>query len=130
MFKNYFTIVFRNIKKYKSYSFINIIGLTLGMACTILISLWVLDELNYDRFNDNHENLYRVISISNFGGETRQPATAGPLADLIMKDIPEVENVARYFYHSSNRMTFQFEDKNFKETKAATANPVESLKYE
>ena len=61
MFKNYFNITFRNLKKYKGFSFINIFGLAVGMACTLLILLWVQDELSYDRFFPNADRLYRVI---------------------------------------------------------------------
>ncbi len=60
MFRNYLTIALRNIKKHKGYSFINITGLVLGMTCTILISLWELDELSYDKFHENSDRIYRV----------------------------------------------------------------------
>jgi len=57
MFKNYLKISLRNIKRHKGYSFINIAGLAIGMAICILILLWVQDELNYDRFHENGENI-------------------------------------------------------------------------
>ena len=50
MFTNYIKVAIRNLKKYKGYSFINILGLSVGMACTILILLWVQDELSYELF--------------------------------------------------------------------------------
>jgi len=61
MLKNYLKIALRNIIRYKGYSFINIAGLAVGLACSILISLWVIDELSYDQFYNNTDSLYRVI---------------------------------------------------------------------
>jgi putative ABC transport system permease protein len=59
MFKNYLKIALRNIVRQKVYSSINIAGLAIGMACFILISLWVRDELSYDRFHENGDRIYR-----------------------------------------------------------------------
>ena len=61
MFKNYLKITFRNIKGSKGYSFINITGLAIGMACFILMLLLVLDELSYNRSHENAQRIYRVI---------------------------------------------------------------------
>ena len=61
MFKNYLKIAVRNIGKYRGYSFINITGLALGLACCILILLWIQDELSYDRFHENSNTIYRVV---------------------------------------------------------------------
>ncbi|MFC1492697.1 ABC transporter permease, partial [candidate division KSB1 bacterium] len=60
MFKNYLKIAFRNLIKQKGFSFINIAGLAVGMACCIFILLWVQDELSYDRFHENADVLFRV----------------------------------------------------------------------
>jgi len=60
MFKNYFKIALRNILRHKAYSFLNISGLSIGMACSILILLWVQNELSYDRFNTNAAQIYRI----------------------------------------------------------------------
>lgn len=51
MFKNYLKVTFRNIFRHKGYSFINIAGLAIGIACCLIIALWVLDELSYDKFH-------------------------------------------------------------------------------
>ncbi|MFO7447970.1 MAG: ABC transporter permease, partial [Ignavibacteriaceae bacterium] len=61
MLKNYLKIAFRNLARKKIFSFINISGLAVGMACTILILLWVQDELSYDDYHKNKDNLYRVV---------------------------------------------------------------------
>ena len=62
MFSNYFKVAFRNLKKHAFYSFINIIGLAVGMACCILIFLWVQDELSLDRFHEKSDRLYRLVN--------------------------------------------------------------------
>ena len=61
MLRNYLTITFRNIKKNFGYSLINLTGLAVGLACCILIILWVQHELSYDRFHANKDKLFRVI---------------------------------------------------------------------
>jgi len=71
MFKNYFKVAFRNIKRHKGYSFINITGLAIGMACCLLISLWVLDELSFNRFHDHADQLYRVEFDQNYSRSQR-----------------------------------------------------------
>src|SRR5437763_11984696 len=62
MFKNYFKIALRNLSRNKVYSFINIAGLSIGLACAMLIILYVKDEVSYDRFLKNVSNIYRVVS--------------------------------------------------------------------
>ena len=65
MFKNYFKTAFRNLARNKVYSFINIAGLSLGLACAMLIMLYVKDEVSFDRFHKNVNNIYRIVSKSN-----------------------------------------------------------------
>lgn len=92
MIRNYFLIAWRNLVKSPTYSFINIVGLALGMACSLLIGLWVYDELSYDRFLPHHEQIQFVRVNSSFrGGETQTSfATPGPLAEAITRDVPQV----------------------------------------
>ena len=66
MFKNYIKIALRNIKRHKGYSFINIAGLSIGMACCLLITAWVMDELSYDRFHEHAANFYRIWFDQNY----------------------------------------------------------------
>ncbi|MEO0333597.1 MAG: permease prefix domain 2-containing transporter, partial [Bacteroidota bacterium] len=61
MLRNYFIIALRSILKQKSYSLLNIIGLSLGLACTFLITLWIQDEMRYDSFHESGDHLYRVM---------------------------------------------------------------------
>ncbi|HLK98055.1 MAG TPA: ABC transporter permease, partial [Hymenobacter sp.] len=60
MIRNYFKIALRNILKHKGFSFINVAGVAVGLACFLLIALYVRDELSYDRYNTNAERIYRV----------------------------------------------------------------------
>ena len=60
MISNYLKITLRYLWRYKLYSFINIIGLAVGLSCALLIMVWVQDELSYDQFHSNSENLYRI----------------------------------------------------------------------
>jgi len=60
MLKNYLLVALRNIRKHKFYAFINIFGLTIGLASCLLIGMYVLDELNYDRMHENGSDMYRM----------------------------------------------------------------------
>ena len=95
MLKNYFKIAFRNLIRKKVFSFINIFGLAIGMACTILILLWVQDELSYDNFNKNGDNIYRVLFQSNNRAEGIWGTSPGLLAPEAKKEIPEIVDAAR-----------------------------------
>src|SRR5665213_2205105 len=80
MFKNYFTVAWRNLLKSKAYSAINIIGLATGMAVAILIALWIWDELSFNHYHANHKKLAQVMTTQTFNGETGTgPAVAMPL---------------------------------------------------
>ena len=96
MLKNYLKIALRNVKKHKAYSFINVTGLSIGMACCILITLWVLDELSYDRFHENANNIFRIEADENYSGE-KFHINAAPwlLAPILPKEIPEIIRATR-----------------------------------
>ena len=97
MFKNYFKIALRNIIKQKGYSFINIFGLAIGMAVCILILLWVLDELSYDKFNVNANELYHVsIEDHRTDKVTRFWNTPIPLGPVLEKEVPGIIHATRY----------------------------------
>jgi putative ABC transport system permease protein len=97
MFKNYLKIVLRSMKKYKGYSFINIGGLAVGLACFILISLWINFEISYDRFHENSDDLYQVINeLLLPNGDFRFfTNTPGALANALKTERPEIRNVSR-----------------------------------
>ncbi|MBN1272913.1 MAG: ABC transporter permease [Candidatus Aminicenantes bacterium] len=99
MFKNYFIVALRNVKKQKGYSFINIAGLAVGMAVCILILLVVRDEFSYDRFHEKADRLYRVIRVDNRDTDQRRIAlTQAPLADALKQTFPEIEEAATFNY--------------------------------
>ncbi len=102
MIANYLKIALRNIFKHKGYSLLNIVGLAIGMACTFLITLWIIDELSYDRFNDNYDDIfmvYKEFQLAN--GASQNPRTPYPLAERIREEIPEVTNAVAYFTNSA-----------------------------
>jgi putative ABC transport system permease protein len=112
MFKNYLLVAIRNLKKHKGFSVINIAGLAIGMACCLLILLYVSDELSFEKHHDNRDKIYRVISHSTIGGTTRRFAISpAALAPAVTESIPEVEVFARVFSFGNARFTF--EDRNF-----------------
>lgn len=98
MLKNYLKITLRNLLKYKTYSMINIFGLTLGLASSILIVLFVRDELSYDTFHDKADRIYRVVTeAQNAGGTLSQLATvAAPWGPMFERELPEVEDFVRF----------------------------------
>ena len=98
MFKNYLKIAFRNFRKHKGYSLINITSLVAGLACCILIMLFVIDELSYDRFHENHESIYRVTrKWLNADGvvSLHLGHVAPPIAPLLENDFPEILHAVR-----------------------------------
>ncbi len=94
MLLNYFITAFRNLKKNKVYSTINIAGLAIGFAVSLVVTFYVLHDLNFDRFHDNVENIYRVLSIGKKRG-TKNSITSGPLIAAIKESIPEIESATR-----------------------------------
>ncbi|MFC1564748.1 ABC transporter permease [candidate division KSB1 bacterium] len=96
MFKNYLKIAFRNIKRHKSYSLINISGLTIGSMCCLLIFLYLFDELSYDAFHEKGDRIYRILTFSTVSGVERQIAISPPgLIPEISRAIPDIESSLR-----------------------------------
>ena len=96
MLRNYLKIAVRNMMRQKGYSIINISGLAIGMACCILILLYVADELSYDKFHENSERIFRINTISSIGTTTRHYATVPPvLAAGLAESLPEIEAFTR-----------------------------------
>ena len=96
MFKNYFKTAWRSIWRSKSFSFINICGLAVGMAATILIFLWIQNELSFDRSYKKTDRLYQVFNrqMSN-GKASAWASTPDALAPVLRKDYPDIENAVR-----------------------------------
>ena len=96
MFKNYFNVAFRNLVKHKFYSLINVLGLSIGLTCFLLISLYVVDELNYDNFHADADNIYRMDFSGTINGSEFITALASAPAGLTMPtEYPEVEEAVR-----------------------------------
>jgi len=92
MIKNYLTVAWRNLARNKFFSAINILGLALGMTCSILIFLWVQNELNIDSFHANKDKLFIVYERQFYDHKVHgQYATPGILADELKKDIPDIQ---------------------------------------
>ncbi|MGD8778577.1 MAG: ABC transporter permease [Ignavibacteria bacterium] len=115
MFSHFLKIALRNLNKQRTYSFINIAGLALGMACSVLILLWVNDELSYDKYHENIDNLYRVEENQFYTeGIFHVNVTPYPSAPVWKSDIPEIENTARYTFPQET--LFKYKDNSFIET--------------
>ena len=98
MLKNYFKTSFRNLLRYKGYSFINIAGLAIGLTSSILILLWVADELSFDRFHKDADRIYQVMINNTFpdGRIDTYAATPSKLKAALVDEIPEIESAALY----------------------------------
>jgi putative ABC transport system permease protein len=96
MLKNFITNSVRNFKKQSGYVALNMAGLSIGLTCFLLISLYVIHELSYDRFHSNYENIYRLKVVGRMaGGELNQGITAAPMAQAMLNDYPEIIRAAR-----------------------------------
>jgi putative ABC transport system permease protein len=96
MWTNYFKVAFRNIKRQKFYSFTNIFGLSVGMASTILILLYVADELSYDKFHKDSDLIYRVGIFGRLAGQDFNGATSpAPMASTLVDEIPQINAAVR-----------------------------------
>ena len=121
MFRNYIKTTFRNTSRHKGYTFINLAGLAIGMACTLLILLWVKDELSYDRFHENGRDIYRIMSYGTkymIEGTEGTPAPLGPAAK---EEVPGVLNYARF--SDVPKLVVRYQDKVFYETRGLIADP-------
>lgn len=99
MFISYLKTAFRNLKRHAGYSFINIVGLSIGMACFIFIALFIQGEFQVDKFHERADRIYRVIRVDNNSGETTRVAvTQAPLAAALKRDFPDVEKAACFNY--------------------------------
>ncbi len=121
MIKNYLKIAIRNLSRQKVFSAINIIGLAIGLACGILLSLWIFDESNYDKFHENGKNIYRVLENQSYSSQNMQVAvTPAPMAEAMKDDFPEIERATRY--NTGFVQTIEVGDEKFEERTGAFAD--------
>lgn len=105
MIKNYFKVAFRNLWKNKGYSAINIFGLAIGLASCLLITLYVTDELSYDRHFKNADRIYRINSDIRFGGaDLHMTQTSDMMGELLKKDYPQVEEYTRLYTNDGPKL--------------------------
>ncbi len=96
MLRNYLQTAFRNFRKRISFTFLNIAGLAIGIACAGLIFLWVKDELSYDDYFSNKANLYKIKDYQTYDGQTFTfDSSPGPLAEAVKEEVPGVKNTTR-----------------------------------
>ena len=117
MFRNYFKIAFRNLMKYRFISFINLFGLTVGLTCCFLILAYILNELSFDKYNRNANNIYRVTRLFR-NPQTRATTLnlgtiAPPFAPLLKHDFQDIRQITRLIDFSPVPM--RYEEKKFNE---------------
>jgi putative ABC transport system permease protein len=96
MIANIIKVAFRNLFRHFGYSFINILGLAIGLASSIFIFLYVINELTYDRFHEKSDRIYRAWILGNMPGtEMRHAVTSPPMMEAMLNDYPEVETAVR-----------------------------------
>ncbi len=120
MIKNYIKIAIRNLLRYKTYALINFLGLAGGMACTILILLWVQDELSYDRFHENKDDIYRIglyFPSNSFRIAQSRPAFAHTLKNAFSEIVDAVR------YKQRSRVLLKNDNQIFYEDGGAFADP-------
>src|SRR6185436_14410820 len=96
MIKNYLKLAWRNLLKHKGFALINIMGLSVGLTCCMLISVYIMHEYNYDNFHKNGDRIFQLgTDFMDDGKETRKANTAAPIAAMMQQDFPEIETSAR-----------------------------------
>jgi len=124
MFFSYLKFAWRNFKKNKVYSFINISGLAIGMVCSILILLWLVDELNYDRFHSNRHSIYRIlVDTESANSVTKSSTTPNTLGPVLAENYSDISAVTRYVGGFSGWL-IRYEDKSFTNDRWAAADPA------
>ncbi len=120
MIRNYFKIAWRNLKKQPFFTFLNIFGLTIGMAGSLLIALYIYDELNYDNMFPDADRIHRINVDIKFGGDIANFAeVSSPVAEVLESDVPQIELITR-FRNSGNMLIKKHEtDINVKEMRVS-----------
>ena len=115
MLKNYVTFALRVLVKNKFYSFLNILGLASGIACSIIILLYLQDDLTYDKHHRKHERIYRIASLFNIAGkDDRFAVSSATLGPMMQEEYPEIEKVVR-FQTPNQKILVKFGDRQFYE---------------
>ncbi|OQY05327.1 MAG: hypothetical protein B6I20_01525 [Bacteroidetes bacterium 4572_117] len=117
MLKNYIILTFRKIFRFRTYSLINILGLSIGLASFIIIMLYVFDEYSYDRYHENSDKIFRVTSVMDFNGVGEESSSQPfPMGAALLKEYPEyIENYVRFFNLQKSVFTVVYEEQIFNE---------------
>jgi len=114
MFENYLKVAFRKLLRHKGYSSINILCLAVGLAACLLLFLWVQDELNYDRYHEHSDCIYRVIYQEEVDGRVKRLAyTSIPLAPALLNEFPWIRKAIRF---GKSNLTIRYRERIFEET--------------
>jgi len=107
MIKNYLKIAWRNLSRNKGFAITNLLGLTIGITCTIFIFLWVNDELTYDKFNTKYKNIYQVIANRDFKNNIfTDQNMVFPLAKSLESGYPQIKNAVMSSYTSPQQFVY------------------------
>ncbi len=122
MTRNYIKIAWRNLKRNKLFSLINILGLSLGISTCFIIMLYVQDELSYDKFHENATNIVRIVFRADInGGKINESVTMAPVAQTLKNDFPEVNDATRLLDYGNPKISY--ENNVFKDLRFAFADP-------
>jgi predicted permease len=107
MFKNYFKIAWRNLLRNKGFSLTNLLGLTIGITCTVLIFLWVQDELTYNKFHANYNSIYKIMAHRDFNNQVfTDENMVLPLAKTLKEKLPQIKNAVVTTHQQSHVLTY------------------------
>jgi len=132
MIKNYLKVAWRNLVKNKVFSFINIFGLSVGLTCCMLITVYIYNEVSYDKYHKNINQLYQLATtFVKDGKEDKTPNTPAPMAAAMKQEFPEINETARMMaLFAEDKTLLQYKDaasgeqKSFYETKGFLADPT------
>ena len=118
MFKNNLKIAWRHLLKDRQFTFLNVVGLSAGLACTLLIFLWVGDELSFDKFNEKDSQLYQLMENRKSDGQMNvSDESSGLLGEVLKGQFPEIEYAAAVAPPEWwQKFTLSVEEKNIKAT--------------
>jgi len=130
MLKNILISSLRNMLKHKGYAIVNILGLSLGIACCVLIFSFVYHELNFDTYHKDHDRIYRVeFYRDSYVGEFYSNSVAGPVGPMLAESSPSIEKQARLIppFENSKNVLIAQGTKRFFETNLYFADPRSSI---
>ncbi|PTX63158.1 putative ABC transport system permease protein [Kordia periserrulae] len=122
MIGNYLKIAWRNLRSNKEVFLINILGLAIGIASFLILMLYVVDELSYDKHHENADNIVRIVTRGKIGDNIMNQAhTQGPIADVLQREFPEVKNTARLRKLTATKIVYG--NNTFRDGKVAMIDP-------